>query len=77
MSIDREVACNIIWSCLLVDGHVVVLSQARDAFCDALHLDGATLAVAKVVNPYTGANRVIIPGPITVTMNNNLQIAPQ
>ena len=50
---------------LLVEEHVVVLSQAHDAFCDALH-GGEQLPVAKMVNAATGANRVIMPGPITV-----------
>ena len=42
-------------------------TQEHDDFCDSLHLDGVVFPVAPVVNPATGAQRVIIPGRITAT----------
>ena len=41
-----------------------VVCQEHDGFCGMLHLDGASFPVATVTNPETGAQRVILPGPI-------------
>ena len=44
-----------------------VVCQEHDGFCDMLHLDGASLPVATVTNPETGAQRVIPAGRIRVS----------
>ena len=42
--------------------------QDHDAFCDAAHLDRVVLPVSGLTHPDTGAERIIFPGRITVTL---------
>ena len=49
----------------------VCVWQDHDPFCEAIHLNGVVLPVSLVVNPVTGAQRMITQGKITAPISNS------
>ena len=49
-------------------------TEEHDAFCNVAHLDRVLLPVCGLTHPDTGAERLIFPGRITVTLFSSLTI---
>ena len=56
---------------MLINHHTCIPLD-HDAFCEAMHLDGASLLVSGGFNAQTGAQRVNMPGPIQVSRSQSL-----